>query len=164
MSAPRTRRLPVIVLATTLALTTPMMLSGCSLLHLPGSGGSSKGGGINIPGVGSIGTGKLPNDFPSDVPVAKGDIVSGISAGSGDDQAWNVSVKVSSLDAFDDIEKQLTGAGFTEATDSPLKSDQGDVGTFTSDKYDVAVAVVKADDKNGFVANYTVTKHKSDNG
>ena len=134
------------------------MLSGCGLIHLPGS----NGGGISIPGVGSVGSGKLPSSFPSEVPVVKGDILSGISAGSGDDQGWNVSIKVSGLDAFTDIESQLKAAGFTESEGSPIITDQASTGTFSSDNYDVIVAVVKADEKTGFVANYTVAKHKAD--
>jgi hypothetical protein len=151
------RRLPAIALAASLALSATM-LSGCSLIHLPGS--SSTGGGISIPGVGSVGSGKLPKDFPSDIPVAKGEILSGISAGSGDDQGWNVAVKVSGVDAFTGIESDLKGAGFTEADGSPIISDQASTGSFSSDSYDVVVAVVKADEKTGFVANYTVAKHK----
>lgn len=132
------------------------VLSGCSLLHLPGS---SNGGGISIPGVGSVGSGKLPKDFPAEVPVAKGEVISGISAGSGDKQGWNVSIKVTGVDSFTNIESALKGAGFTESDGSPIVSDQAATGTFTGGKYDVVVAVVKADDKTGFVANYTVAPH-----
>jgi hypothetical protein len=153
---PTRRRIPVFVLAASLALTAPLLLSGCSLIHLPGQSG---GGGISIPGVGSVGTGKLPKDFPADVPVAKGEIISGISAGSGDKEGWNVSIKISGLDAFPEIESALKGAGFTESDGSPITSDQAATGTFTGDKYDVVVAVVKADDKTGYVANYTVATH-----
>jgi hypothetical protein len=151
------RRAPVLVLAATLAMTAPLLLSGCSLIHLPGQ---SSGGGISIPGVGSVGSGKLPKDFPSEVPVAKGEVISGISAGSGDTEGWNVSIKVSGVAAFSDIESALKGAGFTEADGSPITSDQAATASFTGDKYDVVVAVVKADDKTGFVANYTVATHK----
>lgn len=134
-------------------MTAPLLLSGCSLIHLPGQ---SSGGGISIPGVGSVGSGKLPKDFPSDVPVAEGEVISGISAGSGDKQVWNVSIKVSGVDAFTGIESALKGAGFTESEGSPITSDQAATGRFTGDKYDVVAAVVKADDKTGYVANYTV--------
>ena len=134
-------------------MTAPLLLSGCSLIHLPGQ---SSGGGISIPGVGSVGSGKLPKDFPSDVPVAEGEVISGISAGSGDKQVWNVSIKVSGVDAFTGIESALKNARFTESEGSPITSDQAATGRFTGDKYDVVVAVVKADNKTGYVANYTV--------
>lgn len=153
MTTTRRRRLPLIALASSLALAAPLMLSGCSLLHLPGS----NGGGVSIPGVGSAGTGKLPSDFPaSDVPVIKGDVVSGLSLGAGKDKAWNVTIKVSGVDAFDEISSELTGAGFKQEEIGGKTSD-GATGVFTSDKYSIAVLLSKADDKTGFVANYTVT-------
>jgi len=159
MTITRRRRLPLIALAGSLALAAPLMLSGCSLLHLPGS----NGGGISIPGVGSAGTGKLPSDFPtSDVPVISGDVVSGLSLGSGDKKAWNVTIKVSGVDSFDDIVAQLTGAGFTR-DDAGGKTADGATGLFTKGDYNVAVLLSK-DDKSGFIANYTVTKGADSNG
>ena len=161
MTAVRRRRLPLIALAGSLALAAPLMLSGCSLVHLPGS----TGGGVSIPGVGSVGSGKLPSDFPTaDVPVIKGDIVSGISLGTGQDKAWNVSIKVSGIDSFDEIATELKGAGFTEE-ELGGKTDQGATGVFTKGDYKIAILLSKADDKTGFVANYTVTKSSdSSNG
>ena len=92
------------------------MLSGCSLIHLPGQ---SSGGGISIPGVGSVGSGKLPKDFPSEVPVAKGEIISGISAGSGDKEGWNVSIKVSGgRNSWLTFEKKAVLARASSASDS----------------------------------------------
>lgn len=157
MTTTRRRRLPMIALAGSLALAAPLMLSGCSLLHLPGSHSS----GISIPGVGAAGTGKLPSDFPtSDVPVISGDIVSGISLGTGNDKAWNVTVKVSGVDSFDDIASKLTGAGFTQEEVGGKTAD-GATGVFTKGDYHVAILLTKSDDKTGFVANYTVTKSSS---
>jgi hypothetical protein len=157
MTSVRRRRLPLIAVAGSLAIAMPLLLSGCSLIpHLPGSG--SSGGGISIPGLGSAGTGKLPSSFPSGIPVVKGDIISGVSIGSGDDAVWNVTVKVASVDAFDGIQTQLTGAGFTVADGASAKTDDGASGAFSNATYDVVVAVAKGDDKTGWVANYTVTK------
>jgi hypothetical protein len=154
MTTIRRRRLPLIALAGSLALAAPLMLSGCSLLHLPGS----NGGGVSIPGVGSAGTGKLPSDFPtSDVPVIKGEIVTGLSLGSGKDKVWNVTIKVAGVDAFDEIESDLKDAGFEERSIGG-KTDHGATGVFSKGDYNVAVLLSKADDKTGFVANYTVTK------
>jgi len=160
MTTSRRRRLPLIALAGSLALAAPLMLSGCSLLHLPGSNGT----GISIPGVGSAGTGKLPSDFPSsDVPVIKGAVVSGLSLGTDKDKAWNVTVKVSGVDAFDEIASELTGAGFTQEQMGGKTSD-GATGAFTKGDYHVVILLSKADDKTGFVANYTVTRSSSSNG
>ena len=153
MTSTRRRRLPLIALAGSLALAAPLMLSGCSLIHLPGSHGT----GISIPGIGSAGTGKLPSDFPtSDVPVIQGDVVSGLSLGTGKDKAWNVTIKVSGVDAFDEIASELTGAGFKQE-EAGGKTSDGATGLFTKDKYNVAILLSKADSKTGFVANYTVT-------
>lgn len=161
MTTIRRRRVPLIALAGSLALAAPLLLSGCSLLHLPGS--SSSGGGISIPGVGSVGTGKVPSDFPSsDVPLIKGDIISGLSLGSGQDKAWNVTVKISGVDAFADIESELKGAGFTESDGFGGTTADGATGAFTKDKYKVVVLVSKVDDKTGYAANYTVTLSSSD--
>jgi hypothetical protein len=155
MTTIRRRRLPLIALAGSLAHTAPLMLSGCSLLHLPGSHSS----GISIPGVGSAGTGKLPSDFPtSDVPVISGEVISGLSLGTGNDKAWNIMIKVSGVDAFDDITSQLTGAGFTHEEGVGGKTDDGATGVFTKDDYNVTILLSKGDDKTGYVANYTVAK------
>jgi hypothetical protein len=154
MITTRRRRLPLIALAGALALSAPLMLSGCSLVHLPGSHSS----GITIPGVGSAGTGKLPSDFPTnDVPVISGDVVSGLSLGTGKDKAWNVTIKVSGVDAIDDIAAQLTGAGFTQE-DIGGKTADGATGAFTKGDYHVVILLSKSDDKTGYVANYTVTQ------
>lgn len=157
MTTTRRRRLPLIALAGSLALAAPLMLSGCSLIHLPGSHAT----GISIPGVGSAGTGKLPSDFPtSDVPVIKGDIVSGLSLGGDKDKAWNVTIKVSGVDAIDEIASELTGAGFKQEQLGGKTSD-GATGAFSKGEYHVVILLSKADDKTGFVANYTVTKSSS---
>jgi hypothetical protein len=164
---PTLHRRRVLITAGSLALIAPLMLSGCSLVHLPGipklPGQSSTSGGVSIPGLGSVGTGKLPKDFPSDVPVIKGDIVEGMSLGGGSQKVWNVSVKVSGVDAFDTITSELTGAGFTEPDGVGAKDTNGATGAFQGSKYDIAVVVVKSDDKTGWVANYTVTAASDDN-
>jgi hypothetical protein len=153
------RRLPVIAVAASLAIAMPLLLSGCSLLHLPGS--DDKGGGITIPGVGSVGSGKLPGDYPTkDVPVIDGKIIAGASIGSGDDHAWNITIKATSLDDFDKIAKLLTDAGFTADPDATTTGDDTRTGLFTTDTYNVVVAVTKGDSDNPFLANYTVTKAK----
>jgi len=154
------RRTTAVALAATIALAAPL-LAGCSLIPHPGGG--SQGGGINIPGVGSVGTGHLPKDWPSDVPVAKGDVVSGASLGAaGKDKAWNATIKVSGASAGDDISKQLTDAGFT-AGDLGGSTDSGSTQTFTNDKYTILVLVAK-DSSDGWVANYTVTPKSDSSG
>ena len=147
MPTPR-RRTALIALAASLVVATPL-LTGCGLIPHPG------GGGISLPGV-SVGTGHLPKDWPSDVPVAKGDVISGASLGGSDKgHVWNATIKVSGADAGDGIKAQLTGAGFT-AGELGGTTDTGSTATYTKDHYTVLVLVTK-DDKQGWVANYTVT-------
>ncbi|MEO6532688.1 MAG: hypothetical protein ABIO06_03825 [Pseudolysinimonas sp.] len=151
----RALRPVTIVLAASLLVASPLLLSGCSLL--PGHHG---GNGITIPGVGSFGSGKLPSSWPKEVPVTSGDVLTGASIGnanSKDGQGWNATIKVSGADAYGKIKSQLTGAGFTVGQEPDSGDAQGGTGTFESSKYDVLVVVTKADDKTGWVANYTVT-------
>jgi hypothetical protein len=137
-----------------LLVASPLLLSGCSLL--PGHGGT----GINIPGVGSFGSGKLPSSWPKEVPVISGDVLTGASIGnanSKDGQGWNATIKVSGADAYGTIKTQLTGAGFKVGQEPDSGDAQGGTGTFESSKFDVLVVVTKTDEKTGWVANYTVT-------
>lgn len=146
------RRTTVVALLAGLALSAPL-LAGCSLIpHPAGSGG------ISLPGV-SVGTGHLPKDWPADVPVIKGDVVAGASLGGAKGKLWNATIKVGGADAADQITSQLTGAGFTRT--GGASTDSGSTATYTKDKLVVLVVVTK-DDKNGWVANYSVTD-KPDN-
>jgi hypothetical protein len=150
------RRPLVVGLAAAVAIATPLLLSGCSLIP------HGDGGGISLPGV-SVGSGKLPKDFPSEVPVAKGEVVAGASLGgdAAKGKVWNVTIKVDGQSAADDIKTQLTGAGF-EGGD--LGTSDGSTGaTYHKDHYTVLVLVTK-DDKNGWVANYTVTYDPKSDG
>ena len=156
----RASRPLTVAIAASLLVGSPLLLSGCSLLHLPGSSGGSTGGGITIPGVGSFGSGKLPSDWPKDVPVASGDVITGASIGnknSKDGEGWNATIKVSGPEAYGQIKSQLTGAGFKVDNEPDPGDAQGGTGTFETPKYGVLVVVTQADAKTGWVANYTVT-------
>jgi hypothetical protein len=137
-------------LAAALALAAPLLLTGCSLIPHPGGGH-----GVSLPGV-SVGTGKLPKDWPSDVPVITGEIASGASVGSGDDKGhlWNASVKVSGAEAADEIATQLTGAGFQTGGSGGDANGAGAI--YQKGDYTVLIAVAR-DGKDGWLANYTVT-------
>ena len=158
----RTSRLVTVALAVSLLVASPLLLSGCSLLHLPGSTG---GNGVTIPGVGSFGTGKLPSDWPKSVPVASGDVVFGAAAGnvtSSDGRIWNVTIKVSGAGAYGQIKSQLEGAGFKVDAEPDSGDATGGTGTFLKDPDSVLVVVTKTDDQTGWVANYTVTEGGTD--
>jgi hypothetical protein len=150
-----TRRPLVVGLAAVAVIASSLSLSGCSLITHAATGGSS-GGGISVPGL-SAGTGHLPKDWPSDVPVVKGDVVSGAALGSGKDEVWNGTIKVADgQQAADDIKSQLTGAGFTAQDDGTYTTDTGSLATYTTDKWNVAIVITQDDSDKTWVANYTV--------
>lgn len=151
----RASRPLTVALAASLLVASPLLLSGCSLL--PGHGGT----GISIPGVGSFGSGKLPSDWPKSVPVISGDVLTGASIGntkSTDGEGWNATIKVKDASAYGDIKSQLEGAGFKVDSEPDSGDAQGGTGTFLKDPFAVLIVVTKADDKTGWVANYTVTQ------
>lgn len=143
-----TRRSLGLVLAASLLVATPL-LSGCSLIDNFLPNGVSGG----IPS-GVVPSQSVPDDFPSDVPLADGEVLLGLSLpGKNGDTAWNVTIKVADDTAFDDISTQLTDAGFDS---QKLESKDGrSSGAFTKDPYTVLVVVSL---ENGdWTANYTVT-------
>ena len=83
-----------------------------------------------------------------------------MGVGNDDGKAWNVTVKVSGLDAADTIKSELEGAGFT-ANEAGIggTTDQGATLLYDSEAYNVLV-VIASDSENGFVANYTVSEKK----
>lgn len=101
-----------------------------------------------------LGGQSVPADFPSEVPLASGQVIFGLAAGKDGEKVWNVTIKVES-GAFASISDQLTSAGFALAEGSDA-TQAGKGGLFSSDKYGVLV-VVSDDGSNGTVANYTVT-------
>ena len=137
------------IVALSLALTITPAIAGCSMIE--GIIEQQTGGDVDLGGK------SIPKDFPTaDVPLASGEVIFGAGIKSSDGQAWNVTIKVTDGSSFDQIKSQLEGAGFTAAEGVGGSTADGGVGTFTSDKYGVAVVVSK-DSTNGFVANYTVT-------
>lgn len=143
------RKTLTVILALGLTLAITPAVAGCSMIK--GVIEQQTGGDVDLGGK------SIPKDFPTaDVPLAGGEVVYGAGIKSSDGQAWNVTIKVTDGNSFDAIKTQLEGAGFTAADGVGGSTADGGVGTFTSDKYGVAVVVSK-DGTNGFVANYTVT-------
>jgi hypothetical protein len=147
--ARRSRTTTAIALAAVL-ITAPL-LGGCSIINnfLPGGNpGNGLPGGV-IPGQG------IPSDFPKDdVPLIDGDVLLGLAVpGDNGEKAWNVTIQVDGIEAFETIKTQLTDAGF-EYQEVSVAADAS-TGGFTKDPYSVLLVVTKADDK--WTANYTVT-------
>jgi len=143
----RTSRRLVAALATA-ALAVPL-LSGCSLVQqfLPDGGGDPLGG--------IIPTQSVPSSFPPEVPLIDGDVLLGIELpGESGNTAWNVTIKVGGLDAFDGIAAEMEGAGYTYL--ELASTEESRSGSFTKDPYTVIVVVAQAD--GAWNANYTVTE------
>jgi hypothetical protein len=125
------------------------LLGGCSLIgnFLPGGNGEIPGG--VVPGMG------VPADFPKDdVPLIDGDVLLGLALpGDNGEKAWNVTIKVDGIEAFETIKTQLTDAGF-EYQEVSVAADAS-TGGFTKEPYTVLLVVAQAD--GDWTANYTVT-------
>jgi hypothetical protein len=145
----RRSRTTALVLAGALLLGAPA-LSGCSLINNFLPGGGSEGG---LPG-GVIPGQSIPSDFPSDVPLIDGDVLLALSipADNGD-KAWNVTIKVDGVDAWDTIKGQFDDAGY-EYKELASSAD-GSSGAFSKDPYTALVVV--SHDQDDWTANYTVT-------
>lgn len=110
-------------------------------------------GGIKIEtDEGSLSVGqKLPDDFPDDVPLPEGEVLSGMSmAGKG----WTVSLAVEGVpdDVAPEVKSMLESAGFEiEAT-----TEAGGMTIFTATKDTYALTVSVADDNGATNVGYTV--------
>lgn len=135
------------VRATLVALTLVAMplLAGCSVGDLVDN---ATGGQVQLPST------SVPADFPSDVPLYDGEVLSGAGIGTVDAKIWNVGIRVPDASVLDGIELELTDAGFETQLQGETGGGGGTV-IASTDAFGVAVVVVR--DEGGFVANYTVT-------
>ena len=139
-----------------LVLAACLAMSGCSSTPTDGStGGGTAGGGTsgqsddgNTDTETDAGTNSgldqyqgLPETFPTDIPLIEGDVAFGIDLGTG----WSVVIPVADLAAaYADASSKLTGAGFTAQVDQ--SSDEGSIGVFLSDKYQINVTSADSPD------------------
>jgi hypothetical protein len=135
-------RLASVFLAVALAAT----LGGCSLIE--GVIEQQTGQEVELGGT------EVPEDFPEEVPLLEGEVILGSVIGSDTQRVWNVIIKVGD-GALEQITTQFSDAGFT-ATPA-TESEQGSAVTFSKDDLGVLV-LVGADQENGTIANYTVTR------
>jgi len=134
---------PVAIL---LAILAGPALAGCSVQNLVHD---VTGGKVDVPGK------SVPKDFPGEVPLASGEVMSGAGVGDSKSKIWNVSVRAKDGTAIDDVLTTLTSAGFDCKT---LTETSADGGALVGVKGNLNVAVVEIKDSKGFVLNYTVTK------
>ena len=133
-------------IAIAIALFAGPALAGCSVQNLVHD---VTGGTVDVPGK------SVPKDFPREVPLASGEVLSGAGVGDAKSKIWNVSVRVTDSTAINDVLNTLTAAGFTCKT---LTETAPDGGALVGDKGNLNVAVVEIKSDTGFVLNYTVTK------
>lgn len=140
-------------LAIVLALALLPALSGCFGNPIEQIVEGATGGDVSLPGQ------SVPDDFPSDVPLVDGEVVFGLGVGSDEGKAWNVTVKVTGLDAADQIKSELEGAGFT-ANEAGIggSTEEGATLVYDNGTYNVLVVIGK-DSENGFIASYTVAEN-----
>lgn len=135
-----------IPIALAIALLAGPALAGCSVQNLVHD---VTGGKVDVPGK------SVPKDFPGEVPLSSGEVLSGAGVGDAKSKIWNVSVRVTNSTAIDEVLTTLTSAGFTCKTLTPTTADGG---ALVGDKGKLNVAVVEIKDDKGFVLNYTVTR------
>ncbi len=140
-------RAAAVALGAVLLIGLPA-LTGCSMVE--GIIEQQTGGDVDLGGN------TVPDDFPSAVPLAEGDVVNGSKiTGGGGETVWNVLMNVSDPAAPDSIAAQLEGAGFTSAGTGEV-TDSGGTLTYTKDNLVVNVLLGKTD--SGWTANYTVAQ------
>ena len=152
MSDSRILRLPAAALLAALLLTAPA-LAGCAPgLGDPGNGTAAGSGGsdTDVDGL------SIPADFPDEIPLIDGEVLSGVSLGSEGAKVWSVAIIVEDGSAFDEITRQLEEAGFV-ASGLGGTTELGSTGTFSKDPYDVSVTVSGGADV-GWVAKYVVAE------
>lgn len=150
MTQLRTRM--TIPIAIVLAVAVAPALSGCFGNPIEQVIEGATGGDVDLGGS------NVPNGFPAEVPLIDGEVLFGGSFGSDDGRVWNVTIKVGSAGALDEIVAQLEGAGFTSSAEGfGSSTSEGGTAIVENANYGVLV-VVSQDGDNGFVANYTVTE------
>lgn len=119
--------------------------------------GSADPGGANQPsGAADPGGKALPADFPKDIPLASGTILTANKLADSSRNVWTVTIQVNDVNALGGITAQLESAGFTSKV-SPDSGSDSTAGLFDKAAYNVLV-VVFSDQKGGYIAGYTVTK------
>ena len=141
------RRKITVSVAIAIALFTAPALAGCSIAE----GVIEQATGSNV----EVSTDSLPEGWPSEVPVADGDIQFGGFVDNSGTKVFNVTINIAGDNPAAAIATQLEGAGFTAPVAVAPTSDGGAL-AYESDAWSVNVLVGRGDGSS-FVANYTVT-------
>jgi hypothetical protein len=132
------------------ALLTAPVLAGCSGEQIQSIVGDATGGTVDVGGS------TIPEDFPSEIPLASGEVATAGRVGTGTGKVWNVTITVADPAAPSIITEQLTSAGFASTSNLPGAPDIGGSAGFSDGTY--AIALIVTDNGDGsYAANYTVT-------
>lgn len=134
--------------AVAAALLAVPALAGCSVIESTIE--QVTGGDVEIGGN------TVPEDFPSEVPLADGDVLNGSSASKDNQKVWNVTIRVGEGVTFDSLASELEGAGFARQSVGS-ESSEAETALFNGTGYSVLLAMTTQGGV-GTIANYTVTK------
>jgi hypothetical protein len=136
-----------VTLGLVLVCATAPLLSACTANPVHSIVSGATGGSVDVGGT------RIPKDFPTSVPLAKGTVTSATAVGSAKSRVFNISIRVSGPETMTSIEAALKKAGFSiEAAGSIGKIG----GSLISTGKKFSVAVVLAKSGKGYQANYTV--------
>jgi hypothetical protein len=143
------RRFTPALLVIGVLLTGPVLV-GCSGDQIQSMVGDATGGTVDVGGS------TIPADFPSEIPLAAGNVATAGRVGTGTGKVWNITITVADPAAPSIITEQLTSAGFASTSNLPGAPDIGGSAAFSDGTY--AIALIVTDNGDGtFAANYTVT-------
>jgi hypothetical protein len=125
------------------------------------------GGGFSVEGEdGSFQVGtcdRLPDDFPSDVPLPDGNPISCSRFGSNGEVAWTVAYDTGDADTTASMKDALDDAGFEIIDEYSVDSSDGAFETFTATRGDLTVYVTVGADIAG-LGNVNINVTRASNG
>lgn len=170
-----TSKFTLVAATISIALGVVFTLGGCATdpMDAMNRGGDSQKGDVRggpgneiLDGIGGddvdidLGGKSIPKDFPSQVPLVKGEIVSSGSITSEGDTMYTVQLMVTDPSVFENILADMTKAGFTEdfTTDGETR-----MGGFTGHGWGVLVTVGGAGSGEGRITvSYMVSADADD--
>jgi hypothetical protein len=156
-----------VLAAVALIVVLALALTGCQMVAQKAIEGATgvkvdkNGESVTITGKNgeqaSIGSGKVPDGFPTDVPVYQGPVTMGYKQDQGGKVAYYVTLETPdpAKTVVDWYEKQLTDQGWTKKDRNDATAGSGETSIFSAEK-DTRVANVAAVTANG-KTNVTIT-------
>jgi hypothetical protein len=139
MKTQRARGISALALVGALMLAPT--LAGCSVNDIV-NGAVEKATGGKV----AVGTGKLPSDWPKEVPVVDGEILFGAKGGDESGKGWIVTIKTSGSDAIGAAKSKLEDAGFSADETAGASAGTDGAGIIAMKNDDYAVLVTGSDE------------------